>query len=108
MAFTVSDFSKVFCWPPSVSTAIIKIAMPKKIKMPTMVARLLFVDFILLYKVIVVKTLNALVLRFKHIFKRALLHESSIQQHCHVIACGFSAGQVVGDYDGTGMKLLLH
>src|SRR6218665_1007014 len=108
-AFTCIFAPKVFLILPTARMPAIKKTRPIRIKTPTITPRLLDDSLImLLYKIVIIKTLYPLIGFLKHFFKAAYFQEPSVEQHGNTVAGGLGAGQVMRDNDGAGFVFLLH
>src|SRR5688572_33464335 len=87
---------------------VMRIARPMKTKSPTITGRLLDESFMLLNKIVIVKTLNPVILAVKDIVKLSDLHELAIQEHRHAVTGCLRTSQVMRNDDRTGVVALTH
>src|SRR5258706_3219800 len=87
---------------------IIKIAMPRNMNIPTIMALLLSFDFMVIYKIVIIKISYPLIITFKNFIKTSFCKKFTIKQHSNSIAGGFSTGKIMCNNNRSSMKFFLH
>src|SRR5690606_10848787 len=99
---------KRFCCPPMMKIPATKMTMPKKTNKPTITERFLSADFILFYKVIIVKRFDTRIVGRKNLVEIPLSLKCSVQQHYNPIAYTLGTNQIVGNDDRGCFILVLN
>src|SRR5690606_21265680 len=84
------------------------ITIPKKTNKPTTTERFLSADFILFYKIIIVKGFNSGVISIKNFFETSLSFKTSIKQHYDTVAYAFCTSQIMSNDNRRCFKAILY